>query len=154
MNHQQLQSSIKSPNLTDTDATAVHANNWCSPVLMMRVLLDPVNDAAQTPMPIPEVQSTGEQNIHLQCTTTCVTPSYPPQISSSQMLGTMIQLPLRKTSQQHHWITKCGLKIQFQTDTCASMKHLMSLITSVCTLVHTETLPSGWTCYNQHYKMK
>ena len=123
---------------------------------MMKVLLDPVNDTANTPALMLEVKSTGEQKFLLQCTTACVTSSHPhpPQTSSSQKHGMMIQLAPRKTSQQHHWMVKFGLKIQFQIDTCASMRHLMSQITSVPTLAHTETLPSGWTYYNQHHEMK
>ena len=59
-----------------------------------------------------------------------------------------------KTSQWYHWMMKYGLKIQFQIDTCASLKHLMSHITSVPTLVHTDALPPGWTYYIEHHAMK
>ena len=79
---------------------------------------------------------------------------HPPQTSSSQKHGMMIQLSLRKTSQQHHWMKKCGLEIQFQIDICASTKHLMSHITSIPTLVHIDALPPEWTCYIQHYEVK
>ena len=98
-----------------------------------------------------EVQSAGEQNFHLQCTRTCVTLSHPhpPQTCSSQMYGMMKQFSPRKISQLHHWIMKYGLKIQFQIGTCASMKHLMSHITSVPSLVHTDALTPGWSYYIQ-----
>ena len=57
--------------------------------------------------------------------------------------GMMIQLPPRKTSQEHHWMMKLGLKMQFQVDSCASMRHLMSKTTSVHTHVHTAPQPPG-----------
>ena len=118
---------------------------------MMRVLWDP-----NIPALMPEVQSAGEQNLHLQYIRTCVMSSHPhlPQTCSSQMHGMMIQPSMRKPSQQHHWLMKCGLKIQFQVDTYASTKYLMSHITSVPTLVHTDTLTPGWTYYIQHHEVK
>ena len=123
---------------------------------MMRVLWDPVQDTVHALAPMPEVQSTGEQNFHLQCTRTCVTPSHPhpPQTSSSQKHGMMMQHSQNETSQQCHWMMKCSLKIQFQIDTSAATKHLMSQITSVPVLVHTDALPLWWTCYIQNHEVK
>ena len=68
--------------------------------------------------------------------------------------GTMIQLPPRTTFQQHHWMTQSGLKIKSQIDICASMRHLSSQTTSVSTLAHTETQPSGQTYHNLHCKIQ
>ena len=115
-----------------------------------------MNNAANTPALLIEGTTPGEQMLHLQYTPTCVTPSYPYPLQThfSQMLGTMIQIPPRKTSQQHHWIMMCGLKIQFQIDTCVSMRHLMSQITSVPILAHKKAPPSGCSYHNQHHGMK
>ena len=77
----------------------------------------------------------------------------PTTAHSSQMLG-MIPLPLRKPSQQHHWMVMFGLKIQFQIHTCVSTRHMMSLITSVPILAHTEAPPSGWIYCSKHHGMK
>ena len=41
-----------------------------------------------------------------------------------------------------YWMMKSGLKIQFQIDSCTSMRPLMSQITSVPTPVHTAPHPS------------
>ena len=49
VNHQPLQSSMKSLHLADTDTTASHGTAWYSPALMMRVLWDPVNNLAHAP---------------------------------------------------------------------------------------------------------
>ena len=126
-NNQPHQSIMKSTHLEGTDIAVLHATNWFSPVQMMRVLL--------------------EWNFAHQSTTTCVTTSHPHQTQSScsQRLmvlhGMITQPPLWKTSQQHHWMLRSGPKIQFQIDNCASMRHLMSQITSVPTLVHTVPHP-------------
>ena len=155
VNYQLNQNNMKRTHLKDTDITALHVTNWCSPVQMMRVLWHQMHDAANTPVSMLIVQSTGEQNFHLQWTTACVTPSHPHQTynSSSQMHGMMIQLPVGKTSQQHPWMTNCGLKIQFQIDTCAPIRHLTSQMTNVLSPVHTTPQPSGWTCHSLHCRM-
>ena len=72
-------SDMQSHHLADTGVTTSHAATWYSPALMMKVLRDPVNDAAHLPVPIPEVQPPGKQMFHLQYTITCVTTSHPPQ---------------------------------------------------------------------------
>ena len=48
---------MKSTHLDDTDVTALHATDWCSPVLMMKVLLGQVNDATNMPALILDVKS-------------------------------------------------------------------------------------------------
>ena len=55
---------------------------WYLPAPMIKVLRDPVNDAAHLPVLIPEVQPPGKQVFHLQYTTTCVTTSNPPHTHS------------------------------------------------------------------------
>ena len=103
--------------------------------------------------------ATGVQIFHHQSiiTSTITTHSHKTWSSSTQISiklhGMMIQLPLRKTSQQHPWMKKCGLKIQFQMDTCASTKHLTSQTTSVPTPVHTTPQPSGWTYHSLHHRV-
>ena len=153
VNHQQLQSSMKSLHLTDTDAAASDATTKYSPALMIRVLWDPVNDTVHAPVLIPKVQPAGEQTFHLQCTTACVIMSHPPQTSSSQKHGLMIP-PLKNTSEQHHWMMVSGLKNQFWIDACASTRDLMNQNTGVPNLVHMTAPPSGWTYCNQCHKMK
>ena len=117
---------------------------------MMKVLWDTVNDGTKTQVRILAVQSTEEQNFHLQCITTCVTPSHPyqPQKSSTQILimlnGMVIQLSPRNTSQQHHWMMKSGLQIQFWINHCASKRELMSQASSFPTPVFTAPQPSGY----------
>ena len=69
-------------------------------------------------------------------------------------LGWWYNFLWEKTSQQHHWMKMCGLKIQFQIDTCVSTRHLMSQITSVSILAHTGTPPLGWIYHSQHHRMK
>ena len=143
--HQELQSSMQSPHLTDTEVATSSTTNWCSPAQMMRALWDPANITANTPAPMMEVVTPGKEMLHLQYTATCVTPSYPhpPWTHSSQVFGMTIQLPPRKTSQQHHWMTMCGLKIPFQIDTC------VSIVTSVPILAHTKApLQDGFTTVN------
>ena len=83
VNHQPHQSTMKKPHLADTDVAAVHAANWCSPVLVMKVPRDTMNAAASTPAPMLVVQYTEEQNPHLHCTTICITPWHSHQPQSS-----------------------------------------------------------------------
>ena len=99
VNHQQLQSSMKSLHLADTDTAATHAITWYSPAPMMRVLWDPVNNTAHAPAPMPKVQPAGEQNFYLQCTTTCVITSHLPH---NQFL---IEAWVDDTSSKEHFPT-------------------------------------------------
>ena len=151
INNQPHQNIMKSTHLEVTDVTDLHAADWCLPVQIMRALWDPGNDTANSPAPMLEVQSTGEGMLHCQSTKICVTTSHPhcTQNSSSQM----IQIPLKKTSQQLHWKMRSGLKVPFQIDICVFMKHL-NQITSVPTpaLIQTQTL--GWTYHNHHTRMQ
>ena len=106
----------------------------------MRFLWDPADNTVNTPALMLEAQSTGQQDFHHQTTTTSITTAHPHPIQNNypQNLifwhGSMIQLPLRKAFQQHHWTTQSGLKTQSQIDMCASMRHLSNQTTSVPTL--------------------
>ena len=61
---------MQSHHLADTDTANSHATTWCSPALMMKVLRDPVNDAAHLPVLMPEVKPPGKQMFDLQYTMT------------------------------------------------------------------------------------
>ena len=45
------------------------------------------------------------------------------------------------------------LKNKFQIDACASMRELMTQVTSAPTLVHMTAPPSKWTYCNPHHEM-
>ena len=71
----------------------------------------PTDDITNTSAPMLEAQSAWEQNFHHQTATNSITATHPhtTQKNHPQILiiyhGIMIQLPLKKTFQQYHWMT-------------------------------------------------
>ena len=150
VNHQQLQSSMQSPHLTDMEVTVSPAANWYSLAQMANVLWDPMNNAASTEVLMIEVIPKGSR---------CFIFSTPQPVSPHKPiphwhLGWWYTLPPKKTSQQCHWMMMYSLKTPFQIDDCVSMRHLTSQITSVPIPAHTKTPPSEWIYHSQCHEMK
>ena len=121
--HQQFQSSMQSPHLTDSEVIASPATNWVFTSLDGDSPVRPSGQCSQHSSTNDRSCDPREPDASSSVHHSLCAPIIPISTGthSSQVLGMLIQIPLRKTSQQHHCMTVYGLKIQFQIDICVSM---------------------------------